>query len=147
MLLVASSGGHLAQLLALRPWWAGRRRTWVTFDGTAATSQLAGERVLHAYHPTTRNLWNLLRNLWLAVRTVPTTRPDIVVSTGAAVAVPFFVVARLLGIPTVYIEVFDRIDSRTVTGRLCQPMSTLFLVQWPEQQRLYPGALVIGTLM
>ena len=38
-------------------------------------------------------------------------RPAIVVSTGAGVAVPFFLVAKLRGAKTAYIEVFDRIDS------------------------------------
>ena len=61
--------------------------------------------------------------------------------------VPFFVVAWLLRIPTVYVEVFDRIDSRTLTGRLCRPFTTRFLVQWPEQQRLYPGSILIGPLL
>lgn len=147
VVLVCSSGGHLAQLLALRPWWAERRRTWVTFDKPDARSQLVGEHVVHAFSPTTRHLGNLLRNSWLALRVLPRERPDLVVSTGAAVAVPFFVVAKLLGIPTVYVEVFDRVDSRTVTGRMCRPLSTRFLVQWPCQQRLYPGSRVVGTLM
>ena len=49
-------------------------------------------------------------------------------------------------IKTVYLEVYDRIDSATLTGRLCRPLSSLFLVQWEEQQRLYPGARVIGGL-
>ncbi|SIN43504.1 hypothetical protein SAMN04489832_7069 [Micromonospora cremea] len=34
-----------------------------------------------------------------------------VVTTGAGVAVPFVVLARLRRIPTVYIEVYDRIDA------------------------------------
>jgi hypothetical protein len=70
----------------------------------------------------------------------------VVVSDGAAVAFPFFIVARILRIPTVYLEVYDRIDSPTLTGRLCRPLSSLFLVQWEEQCRFYPGARVIGGL-
>lgn len=147
VLLVGSSGGHLAQLLALRPWWQERARTWVTFDTADAMSQLADEDVIPAYFPTTRNLPNLLRNSALAARVVPRLNPDLVVSTGAAVAVPFFAVARGLGIPTAYIEVFDRLDTRTVTGRMCRPMSDLFLVQWEQQQPMYPGSRVVGTLM
>ena len=74
-------------------------------------------------------------------------RPDVVLSTGAAVAFPFFVLARLLRIPTVYIEVYDRMDTPTLTGRLCRPFSSLFLVQWEEQRALYRGAVVVGTLL
>jgi hypothetical protein len=47
----------------------------------------------------------------------------------------------------VYVEVFDRIDSPTLTGRLVRPIATRFCVQWPEQQQHYPGSVVIGPLL
>lgn len=147
VLLVSSGGGHLAQLLALRPWWESRARTWVTFDTAETRSKLRGEHVVHAYHPTTRNLPNLVRNACLATVVVARMRPDLVLSTGAGVALPFFLVARALGLPTVYVEVVDRIGSPSLTGRLCYPLSTTFLVQWPGQLRLYPKASVIGPLV
>jgi UDP-N-acetylglucosamine:LPS N-acetylglucosamine transferase len=146
-LLVASSGGHLAQLVALEPWWSERQRVWVTFATPDAQSQLMREDVVWAYFPTTRNLRNLLRNMWLAFRTIPRVRPEVVVSTGAAVAFPFFVAARLFRIPTVYVEVYDRIDTPTMTGRLCRPLTTLFCVQWEEQLSLYKDSQLIGELL
>jgi UDP-N-acetylglucosamine:LPS N-acetylglucosamine transferase len=147
VLLVASSGGHLAQLLVLEPWWSQRQRVWVTFATPDAQSQLLREDVVWAHFPTTRNLRNLIRNFWLAIRTFPRVRPDVVVSTGAAVAVPFFIIARLRRIPTVYVEVYDRIDTPTLTGRLCRPLTTLFCVQWEEQLSLYRNACLIGELL
>ena len=147
VLLVGSSGGHLTQLVALRPWWGSLQRTWVTFSTLDARTLLDGERVRWAYHPTTRNAGNLARNALLAVRVLRDERPHLVVSTGAGVALPFFVVARLLGIPTAYIEVYDRIDTRTLTARLCRPFTSLFCVQWEEQRVLYPDAHVIGLLL
>jgi len=146
-LLVGSSGGHLTQLWALQPWWEQWERTWVTFDSPDATSLLAEEHVVWAYHPTTRNIPNLLRNLRLAWKQLRTTKPDIVVSTGAGVALPFFVLARMMRIPTAYIEVYDRIDSATLTGRLCRPFTTLMCVQWEEQRDLYRNTHVIGELL
>jgi UDP-N-acetylglucosamine transferase subunit ALG13 len=71
----------------------------------------------------------------------------VIVSTGAGLAVPFFVLGWLIRIPTVYIEVFDRVDSRTLTGRLCRPFTSLFLVQWEEQRVLYRDAVVAGELL
>lgn len=147
LLLVCSSGGHLTQLYNLRPWWERFDRTWVTFDKPDATSLLEGERTVWAFHPTTRNVWNLLRNARLAWRLVRRMRPDLIVSTGAAVAFPFFLVGKLFGARTVYVEVFDRIDSRTVTGRLCYPISDRFLLQWDEQKALYPKGEVVGPLL
>jgi UDP-N-acetylglucosamine:LPS N-acetylglucosamine transferase len=147
ILLVASSGGHLAHLLTLRPWWQHHPRTWVTFDTPDARSQLQGERVVFAHFPTTRNVPNLLRNGVLAERVMKRVRPTLVVSTGAAVAIPFFVLARVRSCPSIYLEVFDRIDSRTVTGRVCRPLATEFLVQWEAQSRLYKGSRLIGPLL
>lgn len=147
-LLVGSSGGHLAQLLALQPWWSAGERGWVTFDTPDAVSALAAEeQVWWAHHPTTRNLPNLLRNAALSWRVVREFRPTVVVSTGAAVALPFFVMGRLCGARTAYVEVYDRIETPTLTGRLCRPFTDVMMVQWPEQAVLYDDSLVIGPLL
>lgn len=45
-----------------------------------------------------------------------------IISSGAAVAVPFFYIGKILGAKLVYIEVFDRIDKPTVTGKLVYPI-------------------------
>jgi beta-1,4-N-acetylglucosaminyltransferase len=147
VLLVCSSGGHLTQLYNLRPWWEPLERTWVTFEKPDATSLLAGERTIWAYHPTTRNAWNLLRNTTLALRTIRRVRPDLIVSTGAGVAFPFFLLGKLYGAKTIYLEVFDRVDSATMTGRLCYPISDRFLLQWEEQKAMYPKGEVVGPLL
>jgi hypothetical protein len=147
LLLVCSSGGHLTQLYNLRPWWERFDRTWVTFDKPDATSLLTGERSVWAHHPTTRNVWNLLRNAVLAWGLIRRERPNLIVSTGAGVAFPFFLVGKLHGARTVYVEVFDRIDTATVTGRLCYPISDRFLLQWDEQRAVYPKGQVVGPLL
>ncbi len=145
-LLVGSSGGHLAQLMQLKPWWEQHDRLWVTFQKPDAISLLAEEKTEWAFQPTTRNIPNLVRNLKLSWTVLRRFRPDVVVSTGAGVAFPFFVLAKLLRMKTVYVEVYDRIDSRPLTSRLCYPFTDLFLVQWAEQQGMYPKSKVIGRL-
>lgn len=148
ILLVGSSGGHLAQLMQLEPWWSRHERAWVSFDTSDATNLLAAEPdVTWAFRPTTRNVPNLLRNTWQSVKVLRRFRPTVVVSTGAAVAFPYFVLGRLLGVRTVYIEVFDRIDTPTLTGRLVRPFTDCMFVQWPEQLSLYDDALELGPLL
>lgn len=146
VLFVSSSGGHLSQLLQLRAWWEQHERSWVTFDLPDARSKLEGETLIPAHHPTTRNALNAGRNALLAWSVINEYEPDVIVSNGAGVAFPFFVLAKTRGIPSVYLEVYDRIDSRTLTGRLCRPLATKFLVQWPEQQDLYEDTTLIGPL-
>lgn len=147
VLLVGSSGGHLSQLAVVADLWAPADRCWVSFETLDASSLLRQEEVWWAHRPTTRNLPNLLRNTALAVRLLRRARVDVVVSTGAGVALPFFLVARLRRVPTVYIEVYDRVETPTLTGRLCRPLASVFCVQWEQQRRFYPGSVVVGPLL
>lgn len=147
-LFVGSSGGHLAQLLPLRDLFDRHDRSWVTFPTTDATGALSDEiDVVWASYPTTRNVPNLLRNTVQAWKVMRARRPDVVISTGAAVALPYFILSRFFGARTAYIEVYDRVDSPTLTARLCSPFTDLFAVQWDEQRRLYRDTVTIGPLL
>ncbi len=145
--LVGSSGGHLLQLHALRPLWEPHDRLWVTFDKEDARSLLDGERTRWAAYPTNRNLPNLLRNTVLALRVLVGERPHIVISTGAAVAIPFFVLGRLVGAKLVYLEVYDRMDSPTLTGRVCHRFAHVFALQWEEQRAFYRRGVLVGPVL
>ena len=112
------SGGHLTHLYMLKPFWQDKERFWVTFNKEDANSILEGEQVYHCYYPTNRSLKALLINTRLAWKVLRKERPDVIVSSGAAVAVPFFYLGKLFGMKTIYIEVFDRIDKPTMTGKM-----------------------------
>lgn len=66
---------------------------------------------------------------------------------GAGVAVPFFVLAWAMRIPTVLVEVFDRVDSPTMTGRLYGPFASARLVQRDSQPEFYPDARLMGPML
>lgn len=119
----------------------------MTFNTLDARSLLAGERAVWAFHPTQRNVRNLLRNTFLAWRIMRRLRPELVVSSGAGVALPFFLLAKPLRIKTVFIEAYERIDAPSLTARLCYPLADLFCLQWDEQKRFFPRGRVIGKLL
>lgn len=144
--LVGSSGGHLTHLYLLKPFWKDRERFWVTFDKEDARSILENEIFYPCYYPTNRNLKNLIKNTILAFKILRKERPDIIVSSGAAVAVPFFHLGKIFGAKTVYIEVFDRIDAPTMTGKLVYPVTDRFIVQWEEMKKVYPKAINLGGI-
>ncbi|BDD43009.1 PssD/Cps14F family polysaccharide biosynthesis glycosyltransferase [Streptococcus ruminantium] len=144
--LVGSSGGHLAHLNMLKPLWSEHSRFWVTFDKEDARSILKYEKMYPCYFPTNRNLINLFKNTILAFKILRKEKPDLIISSGAAVAVPFFYIGKIFGAKTVYIEVFDRIDKPTVTGRLVYPIADKFIVQWEEMKKVYPKAVNLGSI-
>lgn len=89
--LVGSSGGHLTHLHMLKPFWKDKERFWVTFDKKDARSKLKNEKMYACHYPTNRNLKNLIKNTILAAKVLKKERPDLIISSGAAVAVPFFI--------------------------------------------------------
>lgn len=144
--LVGSSGGHLTHLHILKDWWEEHDRFWVTFNKEDSRSLLKGERTYWCFHPTNRNLKNLIKNTWLAWKVLRKEKPDLIVSSGAAVAVPFFYLGKLMGAKLVYIEVYDRVTMPTVTGKLVYPITDKFIVQWEEQKKFYPKGIYLGGL-
>lgn len=146
VLLVCSSGGHLLQLVSLASAWDGLSRVWVSFDKSDVRSLLADETVIAAYGPTNRSVGNLVRNLWVAQRTLRRLRPRVLVTTGAGVAVPFAWLARLYGAKVVYVESFTRIDSVSLSCRLIAPFTDRVYVQWPEALRLVKHARYVGNV-
>lgn len=144
--LVGSSGGHLTHLYMLKPFWQDKERFWVTFNKEDANSILEGEQVYHCYYPTNRSLKALLINTRLAWKVLRKERPDVIVSSGAAVTVPFFYLGKLFGMKTIYIEVFDRIDKPTMTGKMVYPVTDRFIVQWEEMKQVYKKAINLGSI-
>lgn len=144
--LVGSSGGHLTHLYMLKPIWENRERIWVTFDKEDAKSLLKGETMYSCYYPTNRNIKNLIRNTVVAWHVLRKEKPDIIISSGAAVAVPFFYIAKMMGKKLIYIEVFDRTDKPTITGKLVYPIADQFIVQWEEMKKIYPKAINLGSI-
>ncbi|MFV0427003.1 MAG: UDP-N-acetylglucosamine--LPS N-acetylglucosamine transferase [Beutenbergiaceae bacterium] len=120
---------------------------WATFPVEDARSRLKDERSYEIHYPTVRNLPNLIRNFGLARRVLARERPDVVLSTGAAIALPFFILAHWYGARTVYLEPVDRITSAGLAGRLAYPWTDLFLVQWESMRGYYPDAAVIGVVL
>ena len=110
-MLVCSPGGHLLQLLRLQPAWEGMETTWVTLPAADTDYLLREERVVLGRGPTNRNLRALVSNLRLAWRTVRRERPDVILSTGAALAVPFFLAGKLCGARLVFVESLTRTTS------------------------------------
>ena len=144
--LVGSSGGHLTHLYMLKPFWKDKDRFWVTFDKEDARSLLEDEKMYPCYYPTNRSLKALIKNTIIAWNVLRNEKPNLIISSGAAVAVPFFYLGKLFGAKLIYIEVFDRIDKATLTGKIVYPITDKFIVQWEELKKVYPKAINLGSI-
>jgi UDP-N-acetylglucosamine:LPS N-acetylglucosamine transferase len=133
------------QLLALEPAWAHAESSWVTLAGADVEELLEGRVVDIAHGPTNRDVLKLVRNIPFAWRVIRARDPDVILSTGAGLAVPFFWVGRLLGRRCVYVESLTRVSSLSLSGRLVYPVADEFFVQW-QDARILRRARYAGSL-
>lgn len=145
--LVCSSGGHLTQLYMLKSFYNKHDHFWVTFDKPDSKSLLKDEKMYGCCYPTNRSIKALIKNIFIAFKVLKKEKPDLIISTGAAVAVAFFYVGKIFyKTKNIFIEVFDRIDKPTLTGKTVYRVSDHFIVQWKEMIKVYPKAKCFGSI-
>jgi UDP-N-acetylglucosamine--N-acetylmuramyl-(pentapeptide) pyrophosphoryl-undecaprenol N-acetylglucosamine transferase len=146
-LFVANSGGHLKELLLLseRLPMAVDDSLWVTFDSPQSRSLLEGRDVCFVRYSSPRDGRATLSNFFAAMRLLRHRRFDIAFSTGATVAVSFLPIARLLGIPSHYIESATRTDGPSLTGRILRWVPGIHLYtqhpSWADERWTYVGSV------
>ncbi|MFJ6197626.1 glycosyltransferase [Micromonospora sp. NPDC092111] len=148
-LLVASTGGHLAELHDLLPRLGVQDDcVWATFDSPQSRSLLDGHEVIHVPPATTRDAVGTLRDLLAAGRVLRGGRYRRVVSTGASVAMSFFLPAARRGLDCHYIESATRTEGPSLTGRLVarMPRTRLYTQYpgWADGRWRYGGSIFDG---
>lgn len=134
-LLVASTGGHLAQLfeLAHRIDGLGKNRLWVTFESEQGRTLLDRESKVFVPYIAERDVAGVSRVFRSARRIMRTQPIDAVVSTGSAIALSFLPYAALKGIQAHYIESAARVGQPSLTGRVLQRVPGIRLYrQYPQ---------------
>lgn len=139
--LAFSPGGHKAELDRALIGIVFADSFHVTFDDGRRDAASA-KRTYFVCHPRrsiARTLLNALQSAWILLRH----RPALLISSGADVAVPILMLARMFGVTTVFIETGGSIEP-TLAGRLSYPFSDLFLIQWPEKRVAFSKAVLIN---
>jgi UDP-N-acetylglucosamine--N-acetylmuramyl-(pentapeptide) pyrophosphoryl-undecaprenol N-acetylglucosamine transferase len=134
-MLVAISGGHLAQLHMLAPRIAGGDDiVWMTDDTAQSRSLLTGERVYHVPTRPPRDHLGVLRDTRIAVRAFAEHPILRVVSSGAQVALSALIPALLRHIPFSYVESATRVTDLSMTGKVIERIPTVRrYVQYPSR--------------
>jgi len=142
--LVCSHGGHLSEMLQLAEAFEGHELVYFSYD--AETTRALPQATLVPNRPLSPVEFVL--NLNRANRMLSECEPQSVISTGAEIAIPVFLVAKLRGIPCAYVECGAQFSTPSLTGRLLYHLADRFYVQWPELLRAYGSrAQYMGSLI
>ena len=146
--LVASQGGHIEELWQLKI-LREKYDFYLVVPKTAWTEKLKCEKVFIRDLNRKNRLTKVSSMAVMFVEQFSIllkNRADVVITTGAAVAIPICVFAKKKKKKVVYIESMARISSPSGTGKFLYKFADLFIVQWEELLKFYPNAVYGGTI-
>jgi len=147
LLIVSSGGGHISQVMLLKPWWSKYDRVFVTSKQQDTDYYLQNENVYYANFPETANILNAFKNTLLAIKIIVKVRPTLVFSMGAGVAPPFFLISVISGIKNLFIEMYEFKSSMSLTGKMAYYLGVQVIVQHKQLLKKYPKAIYKGSLI
>ena len=151
VLFISSTGGHLNELLQLKP-LIDKYDSYVITEKTKSNLSLKNkfDNVGYLVYGTKKNLFkylfvfsfNIIKSLYYYLRI----RPDVVVTTGTHTAVPMCYIGKIFGSKIIFIETFANSKTKTVAGKIVYPIADTFIVQWESMLELYPKAIYAGWI-
>ena len=126
---VTSEGGHLTELLYLSSKINGPDDFFVTFESPRTLALPIKKYLVPDFWSRPTKIISAMVSM---IKIIHEEKPDVMISTGSEIAIPFFYLGKLLGIKTVFIESYTRVNEATITGMLVYPLTNIFLVNWEE---------------
>jgi len=152
VLFIASAGGHLNEILQLRPLF-NKCDAFIMTEKTGASGDLIkempGKTAYLLYGTTSHPLsypFKLLGNCFISLYYYLKFKPDCIVTTGVQSAGPMCCIGKIFGSRIIYIETFANIITKSATGSIVYHFADDFVVQWESMKELYPKAIYGGPI-
>jgi UDP-N-acetylglucosamine:LPS N-acetylglucosamine transferase len=129
--LVCSHGGHFTEIVQIIDAFEGDDIFFATYH---SAREAEVRQIARAYFTQNigTNIPRMIQATFWALKILLRERPNAIVSLGAEIALPFFYLGKLLGIKTIFIESWCRVENLSKTGKLVYPIADVFWVQWPQ---------------
>ena len=144
---IASSGGHLDELLMLKSLME-KYDSYIITEKTDY-SVLPNSNVYYVDQINRKEkgfLLNFFRLFRISLKIFMKEKPDIVISTGALASVATCIICKVFRRKLIFIESFADIYSPTLTGRVVHIFSDLFIVQWESLTKFYKKSIYGGGI-
>jgi UDP-N-acetylglucosamine:LPS N-acetylglucosamine transferase len=145
--LAASAGGHISQLLRLAESWKGYDSLFVTTTEVVLEKLQQHGRVYFVGECNRQHPIRVVKVLMRCIRIVLRERPDVVISTGAAVGCMVCFLGKTMGAKVIWVDSITNVEQISLSGRMVRYISDLFLVQWPELAKQYKNVEYVGAVI
>lgn len=144
--VICSAGGHLTEVLQVREAFENYSHFFVTFNRADVKHKLKRKKVYFICDPK-RSPLKFLKNFIQSLKIFLREKPDVIISTGAGMALPMLFIAKIFGKKIIYIESMAAVYKPSFTGRVAYYLADLFIIQWEHLKKYYPRAVCGGVLI
>jgi UDP-N-acetylglucosamine:LPS N-acetylglucosamine transferase len=143
--LISSCGGHLTEILRFKKVYSAYNYFFVINDIVKLSQDMKG-RTFFITHSERDILF--FKNLYEAYLIIKTKKPDILISTGAGLIVPFTIISKFFfNIKIIYIETMASCKRPSLTGRLMKYLADDIFYQWRSLKKYFPDGKYIGNIL
>lgn len=154
LMVVASAGGHWVQLMRMRRSWEGMQVVFVSTDAgledvVRGMAEEEGNPSPEFAYVTDANLSNkihLLIQLFATLFVVLRHRPDVIITTGAAVGYFALRFGKFLGSRTIWVDSIANAEELSKSGKEAGKYADLWLTQW-EHLAKPEGPHFLGSIL
>jgi len=131
IIAIASVGGHWIQLLRLKQAFKGDEIEFIsTKESFAAT---VPGHVFHTIPDGSRwNKMKLLQAFFKVTGILIRSKPDVIITTGAAPGLMGIVAGRFIGAKTIWIDSIANVEKISLSGKIAQKFANRVYTQWPD---------------
>lgn len=155
VMFIASTGGHLTELLELSPCFHKYNYSLVT-EKTKSNLCLKDKYkgkvhfiISGTYTTTLAKIlypFKLFLNCFISLFLMIKIRPDVIVTTGSHNVGPMCCLAKLFRKKVIFIETFANSQTPTKAGKIIYKFADYFIVQHKEMLKYYPKAIYGGWI-
>ena len=152
VLFISSTGGHFNELMQLTPLFSKYDYHIVTEkdDTTKGCKEKYGKKISYLIYGTrahiVKYIFQFIINCFISLFLYVKIRPKYIVTTGTHTAGVMCILGKIFGSKIIYIETFANQNTKTATGKIIYKFADLFIVQWEEMLKLYPKAILGGSI-
>lgn len=155
VLFISSMGGHLTELLTLKPLFNKYNSMIVTekieeiYD-LEKRDDLKNIPIKYLAYGTKKNLFKYFFifafNCFKSLNIFLKFKPKVIVTTGTHTAVPMCYIAKIFRKKVIFIETYANIKTKTLSGKLVGPIADSVVVQWEPMKKLYKNPKFFGGI-
>lgn len=144
----ASSGGHLEQIMQLKP-LINKYSGFIVTEKTEYESKPSGIDTFYLKQVNRKEPafpFLMIKNALASMKLLKREAPDLIITTGVLAVIPLCLLAKFSGKKLIYIESFAKLTDATVSGKFLERYANEFYVQHTSMLKIFPNATYAGSI-